>query len=260
MLHTQVAELRPLHLHEKVKLARLTHRHRLVQEQPLELIEKARVLRALVGEVELEEGDGLFMHFIVVPLRNELTDLEDLSPLLEDGEELLAPAIDLAAVVLEDIGLLDISQVILLLVLVVVENQLQLLEVVSVVQDLLVFQLSLFDDFVGSGGSCVVDLQVPAHLLHLPLQNRVGLQGRVEANRPLILARGLVEVEIDAGVVDLLLDPVPFGEVEEVLGRNGKKKVDVFFSLLLIVQHKRAQLKAANLLEDVDDGIELHCE
>ncbi len=149
MLHTQVAELRPLHLHEKVKLPHLPHCHWLVQEQCLELIEKARVLRALVGEVELEEGDGLLVHFIVVSLRNELTDLEDLPPLLEDGEELLAPPVDPAAVVLEDIGLLEISQVILLLVLVVVENQLQLLEVVSVVQDLLVLQLSLLDHLQG---------------------------------------------------------------------------------------------------------------
>ena len=149
MLHAQVAELRPLHLHEEVELPRLPYRHRLVQEQRLELIEKARVLGALVGEVELEEGDGLLVHFIVVPLRNELTDLEDLPPLLEDGEELLAPPVDPAAVVLEDIGLLEISQVILLLVLVVVENQLQLLEVVSVVQDLLVLQLSLLDHLQG---------------------------------------------------------------------------------------------------------------
>jgi hypothetical protein len=99
--------------------------------------------------VELEEGDGLLVHFIIVPLRDELTDLEDLPPLLEDGEELLAPPVDPAAVVLEDIGLLEISQVILLLVLVVVENQLQLLEVVSVVQDLLVLQLSLLDHLQG---------------------------------------------------------------------------------------------------------------
>ena len=106
----------------------------------------------------------------------------------------------------------------------------------------------------------MVDLQVPAHLLYMPLQHSVGLQGRVEANRSLILARGLVEVEIDAGVVDLLLDPVPLGEVEQVLGRNGKKKVDVFLSLFFIVQHKRAQLKAAHLLEDVDDRIKLHRE
>lgn len=106
----------------------------------------------------------------------------------------------------------------------------------------------------------MVDLQVPAHLLYMPLQHSVGLQGRVEANRPLILARGLIEVEIDAGVIDLLLDPVPLGEVEQVLGRNGKKKVDVFFSLLLVVQHKRAELKAAHLLEDVDDRIKLNRE
>lgn len=106
----------------------------------------------------------------------------------------------------------------------------------------------------------MVDLQVPAHLLYMPLQHSVGLQGRVEANRSVIFARGLVEVEIDAGVVDLLLDPVPLGEVEQVLRRSREEEVDVFLSLFFIVQHKRTQLKAAHLLEDVDDRIKLHRE
>ena len=57
-------------------------------------------------------------------LSNELTDLKDFPPLLEDGEELLAAPIDLAAVIFKDIGLLDVSKIVLGLVLIMIKDHL----------------------------------------------------------------------------------------------------------------------------------------
>ena len=104
----------------------------------------------------------------------------------------------------------------------------------------------------------MIHLKVPADFLHLLLENCIRLERGVEANGALILAGGLIEVEVNAGIVDLFLDHVPFGEVEQVLRRNGKKKVNIFFSLLLIVQHESAHLKPTHFLENVDHGIKLN--
>ncbi len=49
------------------------------------------------------------MDLIIVLLSYELTNVEDFSPLLEDGVEFLAAPIDLAAIVLEDVGFFNIS-------------------------------------------------------------------------------------------------------------------------------------------------------
>lgn len=49
------------------------------------------------------------MDLIVVLFRDELTNVEDFSPLLENGVEFLAASIDLAAIVLEDVGFFNIS-------------------------------------------------------------------------------------------------------------------------------------------------------
>jgi hypothetical protein len=46
---------------------------------------------------------------ILVLFRDELTNVEDFSPLLENRVEFLAASIDLAAIVLEDVGFFNIS-------------------------------------------------------------------------------------------------------------------------------------------------------
>lgn len=104
----------------------------------------------------------------------------------------------------------------------------------------------------------MVDLEVPAYLFHWLLQPIIYPKGGVESDGPLIFAGGLIKVEIYAGIVDFFLDAVPFGEVEQVLRRNGKKEVDVFLSLLFIIEHKRPHLQPTNRLQDVHDRIKLN--
>jgi len=70
------------------------------------------------------------MNLIVVLLRDELTDLENLPPLLEDREQLLAPPIDPPSVILEYVGFLNIGEIVLRLEFIMVEYHLYLIEVV----------------------------------------------------------------------------------------------------------------------------------
>jgi hypothetical protein len=45
---------------------------------------------------------------------------------------------------------------------------------------------------------------------------------------------------------------IPFGEVEQVLSRNSQKKVDVSLASVFIVKQEGAEMKSANVLEDVN--------
>lgn len=104
----------------------------------------------------------------------------------------------------------------------------------------------------------MIDLQVSTHFLYLLLQHFIRLERTVEPNRAVILAGGFVQEEINASVVYLFLDLIPFGEVEQVLSRNSQKKVYVSLASVFIVKQEGTEMKSTNVLEDVNHCIKLH--
>lgn len=70
----------------------------------------------------------------------------------------------------------------------------------------------------------------------------------------------IVEVEIEGCEVDFFLDAVFVGHPKEVLGVHGEEEVDRSFGQFLVVEQEAANVEAAYLLQDQNDGVVLEFE
>ena len=172
---------------------------------------------------------------VVVLGKDLLADGEVLPSLLYQRVQLLHSRVDLPPVVLKDVHLLTVGQLAVLLVLDVFIQQVEFFVAGAEVLQLVVVEVHLLHDFLILG-LALFDVEEAAEVLLLRGAVLVGLELGVELDGPLILGRGVVDVEIEEGVVDLLLDPVLVGHAQQVLCIDGQEEVNFALLDLLVVE------------------------